>query len=547
MRIGYPTYLNKSCICCNSPVEYAYPDDGKMVRTLEGIVYQIVNYFKCSNPDCKLHKIPFNPSPRIDYSNRHFGADVFKFVSEEFLCYDQKPKQILQRLTDKCDLKISIDTIQRMCNDALILKSLKIDERTKQIIMEQGFILLGFDGQDPGSDEPAIWSFKDMITNRILATYKFESLDYMILHDTIEEIINIFGVKIIGWVTDKQNTITKCHDTYYTDIPHQYCQYHFLKNTWSHLIAFDSNLFLPLKKAINDLYIHKASKTAKINFENVGKISVREAFKDINKTLQSMIRIRNKRFKELRGIWLFEILEKYVANMDEILSNNDPSYRFSKILSRTAEDLHEALEELRDTYKETLELNDYFKLIHHTLYIKKFKSISKQESKLEVIYEKIFDNAVKEEPTMRIEDCKSFLANKKATKLKIMGEWCRLWNSYRRGLFVYSKFPVEIKTNNSSENGFSREKQAIINQVAKGMVDHMISTRGEYYLRIKHCIKSELQEDIIAQYTEEVVRTLRLSLKEDIKKSRENWRIKKKIVPRLKIEVGKYYVLENTP
>ena len=88
MRIGYPTYLNKSCICCNSPVEFAYPDDGKMVRTLEGIVYQIVNYFKCSNPDCKLHKIPFNPSPRIDYSNRHFGADVFKFVSEEFLCYD---------------------------------------------------------------------------------------------------------------------------------------------------------------------------------------------------------------------------------------------------------------------------------------------------------------------------------------------------------------------------------------------------------------------------------------------------------------------------
>ena len=154
-RIGYPESRGKLCILCKSKVEYVYPDDGKKVRTLEGIVYQIVNYYKCINPECEFHKKAFNPAPKFDYCNRHFGADVFKFVADEFLCLDQKPNQIEKRLNEKYDLDISLDTVRRMCDDVLKLKALKIDERTKEIIEEQGFILFGFDGQDPGSDAGA--------------------------------------------------------------------------------------------------------------------------------------------------------------------------------------------------------------------------------------------------------------------------------------------------------------------------------------------------------------------------------------------------------
>ena len=107
-----------------------------------------------------------------------------------------------------------------MCDDILKLKSLKIDEKTLEIIQEQGYILLGLDGQDPGGDAPSIWCFMDMISNRILATRKFDSLNYGILRDTIEGILKLYEVKIIGWVSDKQNVITKCHDTFYPEIPH---------------------------------------------------------------------------------------------------------------------------------------------------------------------------------------------------------------------------------------------------------------------------------------------------------------------------------------
>ncbi|MHA1275508.1 MAG: hypothetical protein ACTSQS_19090, partial [Promethearchaeota archaeon] len=163
-----------------------------------------------------MSKVVFNPSPRFDYSGRHFGADVFRFISNEFLVFKQKPDQILLRLKLKHQLEISIDTVRRMYEDVLQLKSKQIDETTKEIIQKQGFILLGLDGQDPGGDAPSIWCFMDLVSGRILATRKFDSLDYKKLRETIEEIEQLYGVKIIGWVSDKQNVITKCHDEYYS-------------------------------------------------------------------------------------------------------------------------------------------------------------------------------------------------------------------------------------------------------------------------------------------------------------------------------------------
>ena len=103
---------------------------------------------------------------------------------------------------------------------------------------------------------------------------------------------------------------------------------------------------MPLKKTITGLYIHSASKNGAFYFENVGKVSVREVFKNTDKDLQVMIKARNKVFKELRGIWLYKKLREYVNKMEVVLNNLDPNFRFTKILSRTAATLREALNDV---------------------------------------------------------------------------------------------------------------------------------------------------------------------------------------------------------
>jgi hypothetical protein len=482
----------------------------------------------------------FNPSPRFDYSGRHFGADVFRFISNEFLLFNAKPNQIIKRLKYYHHLNISIDTVRRMYDDVLQLKSFQIDKKTKEIVQEQGFILFGLDGQEPGGDTPSIWCFMDLVSNRILATRKFDSLDHEKLRETIEEIEQLYGVKLIGWVSDKQNVITKCHDEYYPDVPHQYCHFHFLRNTWRHLTALDSNVYLPLKKTINGLYIHTASKSAKVKFENVGKASVRDAFENTDKDLQTMLKVRNKTLKELRGTWLYETLEKYVDEMEAVRVTLDPNFRFAKIMKNTILSLKEAFTEVKPYYEDSKLLFSHFQEIRKAL---GKEELSKDEkvAQLDEIYGEIFKIAKARDDTMELSECKSFLPSKKKTTVKILGEWCRLWESYKRGLFEYYDFPKVVKTNIPLEKAFSVEKQAIYSRVAKANVWRMVATRGEDYLRIKHCEPEELEEDILLEYSEELIRQLRSELSAKIKEISALSRARSRQYDWFDADVSKYY------
>ncbi len=540
IRISYPPELDSKCVICGSEVNYRYSDNGKLVHTLEGDVNQVVNLYSCTNENCAMSRIVFNPSPRFDYSDRHFGADVFRFISNEFLLFNAKPSQINKRLKYYHQLNISIDTVRRMYEDVLKLKSLKIDEKTKEIVQEQGFILLGLDGQDPGGNAPSIWCFMDLVSNRILATRKFDSLDYKTLRKTIEEIKRLYGVKIIGWVSDKQNTITKCHDEYYSDVPHQYCQFHFLRNTWRHLTALDSRVYLPLKKVISGLYIHTANTNFKVYFENVGKVSVREAFKNTDKDLQMMLNVKNKTLKELRGTWLYETVEKYANDMDAVKNTLDPSYRFTKIMSKTIESLREPLSEVKQIYEDAKLLFGWFQEIRAILGDESLSRDAKVEN-LGFAYDGILATAKERDSTRNWEECKAFLPSKKRSTVEIMGEWCRLWESYLPGLFQYYSFPKAVKTNVDLEKAFSVEKQAIFSRVAKTNVWRMVASRGEDYLRIKHCELDELASDIVLQYSEEVVKQLRAELSSDIKEVTAMDRARSKRYERFDVDVFKYY------
>ncbi|TFF92978.1 MAG: hypothetical protein EU544_06575 [Promethearchaeota archaeon] len=487
-----------------------------------------------------MSKVTFNPSPRFDYSSRHFGGDVFSMIAEEFLLLNQKPDQIYTRLAYKYRLSISQDTVRRMCDDILTLKSLKIDEKTVEIIQEQGFILLAMDGQDPGGTVPSIWCFIDLCSNRVLATRKFDSLNYEMLRDTIEELKDLYGVEIVGWVSDKQNVITKCHDTFYPDTPHQYCQYHFLRNLWNHLTSLDSKIFLPLRKAINALYIHSASKGTKVKFENVGKVSVREAFENTDEDLQAMIRVRNKTLKELRGVWLYEMLSEYVGKLEAAAEELNPSFRFSKIMNRTISSLQEALEGVRGHYNDARMMQEHFQNIRETLGDPD-TSREEKEDRMGYIYEMILMEVKRRDLEFNVDDCRAFLPSKKRTTVEIMGEWYRLWKSYRPGLFVYYKFSKPVRTNMELERLFSKEKQAIFNRAAKSNVCRVVASRGEDYLRIKYCDVEELQSDIIEEYSDEIVRELRANLASEIKDITKRMVSRSRTYEKFDVDIEKYY------
>jgi hypothetical protein len=522
MRLGYPEILEMKCPICGSKVKYIYSNNGKLVHCLQEEIHQIINLYQCTNPNCNLSTIKFNPVPRFDYSGRHFGRDVFDFIAQEFLLFKQKPEQIYLRISKTYPLSISLDTVARICDDILLLKANQIDQKTKDILSKQMLIVMAMDGQDPGKSKFALWLFTDVISGRLLAVRHFKSLDNVKLHKTIEEIKQALDIEVIGFLSDKQGLIVKCMQEFYPDIPHQYCQFHYLNNHWKHLDAMDSGLYMALKAVIGKLYIHKASSSAKVRFEGIGQKSVREVFQSVDAELQKMLRKSGKRLEKLKGIWVYASLREYVEKGWQSYADLNPEFRFSQILKSTLDALTTVLNDTEQQFMDISEGFQYFIRIKGVLSDQNSKKAEKLQT-LDLIYKEILDHAIDRGLNQDIDNLKSILVKKNRNYYEILGEWVRLWMSYEPGLFKYYDFPLEVKTNVEQERAFGWEKQLLFARTAKKNVSHMVITRGPYYLRLFYNNPGESTSSPLPYYQEKIVRQLRGELDYWISVSTEGW------------------------
>ncbi|OLS13720.1 MAG: hypothetical protein RBG13Loki_2654 [Promethearchaeota archaeon CR_4] len=146
-----------------------------------------------------------------------------------------------------------------------------------------------------------------------------------------------------------------------------------------------------------------------------------------------------------------------------------------------------------------------------------------QQVALDDVYKRVWVAAQDRGLKADLEDLRTFLPGKKSTVADILGEWCRLWESYRPGLFQYVHFPRPVKTIGACETGFNQEKQRFLGRVSKKQVGHMVETRGEAYLRLGHCTREELASDILAGLTSRLLKRLQEEQQSRIAAKTQEW------------------------
>ncbi len=467
--ITYPKELDRKCISCGSPVEFLYPSGGHGYTDFQGKIKEIRKFYCCMNHDCELHANPLNPTPLSVLPFKQFSLGIWKWIAQEAKVYKQKPALICERIYDQFNVKISESTIRKYINEIDAFLSNQIDKRTVQILKTQGKIILALDGQKPDNKGAALWLFVDLISNRVLKIVILKSADHATLHALVEDILTFYEVELVGLVSDKQGSIVKMRDTFYAEIPHQYCHFHFLQNLWNHIAAKDGNLHKELSKAVNNLHILKISKTRKIFFEGIGIAPIREVFREVEQSLRTLIKARTRKFEHLRGVEVYERLSRYVEEMDQVLAAEDPDRKIVRLMNKTADLLHRALKETEINYKACVELNETFQSVRKSLgkepdskkaEVKEPSAL--KEEKLTVLddhFEEIWEKVKGFGGIMEKAQLRTFLPQKDTPANTIKQEWVRLYYSYRRGLCAYYDFPILAKTNSPMETkeGFLRK------------------------------------------------------------------------------------------
>jgi hypothetical protein len=523
---SYPEELKGLCPLCHSIVERRYNTSEKTIYRLNGAVCVRYDLMTCTNPECKLFSVPFNPCPRFDYSQRSYGKDVLEKIGQYHVARKNSlnPKQILEILKIEYDLPISESTVARMCGDILVLTSFQIDQNTAEMIRDQEFILIALDGQEPDGDRPALWNFTDIISGRVLMTRYLNRVDYHILHEQIEDIIRLYNRPIIGFISDKQSSIRKCLEVFYPKIPHQYCTYHFSTNLWNHLEKYANNIHRKLQKTVNKLYIRTVSTDIKIFDPSIKeKVSLKTLCAPLAKEIKSTLKEKNDKFKQLKGIVGYEKLSEYwikFTNSVELIPKKD---RFAKILIKTVKKVESELNGLRIHYENAVEGLKFFHDVHKVLWHDNCGELERKNA-LDLNFTSIWERCQEINPSFLRNDRKSFLPTSKTPFWKFLGEWTRLWESYEPGLFNYYKFPTPIKSNVEMEQKFSTENHRFRSQSGRSHVGQMIRSRGQYVLRLQYSSEDEMDFDQIIGNSKGHLKYLRDALHENIQESCKSFR-----------------------
>jgi len=524
--IPYPVELQNRCIACHSKTNFKYPSAGHTYQDFSGYYKDILRLHICTNPLCYFHTHPFNPSPINVLPYKQYSLGVWKWIAQEAKILKQSPVQIRKRIDEQFEIKMVENTIRDCIKEIDVFLSHKIDLKTRDILKKQKKILIAMDGQKPDDEGNALWLFVDLISNRVLKVVILQSADAQTLHEQVEEILADYEVELLGGVSDKQNSIISMHEKYFSEIPWQYCHFHFLQNLWNHIEVKDGNLHKKLSKIVKGLYILSASKTNKVYFEGLGKRSVREVFHEVELQLRAILKARTKKFKHLRGVDVFERLTSLIKEMNKALSGEDETRRIVKIMQNTLQILQEGLNSTQEQYETCVSLNLQFQQIREELGnedLTKDEKIKQLNSDFDTIWKKVKGLNEKHE----IKQLRSFLPQKDTSKSKIEQEWVRLYHSYRSGLFSYYDFPIPAKTNSPMEQAFGQEKAGIIKQMGRKKVGGQIRIQGENRLKQIYAGPAEIKEIISRigpDYDKDELREGLLKLAEQTKRETMLWR-----------------------
>ena len=491
-NVKYPSHYQNKCIKCGNKVNFLYPGRKRRYIDFTGPFYEKRYYYSCTNPECSLFNRAINPTLSPALPGKHYSLSVWKYIGRKAKVYNNNASKIREEIEGEYGLKIAENTIRNIIDEIDVFLSQKIDENTKRIIQDQNCMLIALDGQKPEEGSDALWLFVDVLSNRVLKVVMLKSADHITLYDQIKEIQAIYNVEIIGFVSDKQGSIVKMHDAFFSDIPHQYCQFHFLQNIWNFLEVKDSHLQKELRSKVNHLYITSASKSQTIIVPGKGKVNFREHFSKVEKKLRKIVNTKLKKFEKLRGVQTYDKLNAYVLKIDKVVSLKDESHRVSKVLMGASDAIKQSLNEYRQLYEDCIELFEYFQKIRGILN-GKYGNATTHKATFENYFVSLWEKSKNQEGISKYSDLKSTMPTYLMNKNEILHQWVRLSRSYSDGLFQYYKFPIQIRTNSKMEQKFGQEKSRIIKRSGKPNDGSQIRIRGEYELKQIYAGSSEVK------------------------------------------------------
>jgi len=183
-----------------------------------------------------------------------FGLDVIALIGAWRFTEHRSVPEMHQRLQAR-GLAISEREVTHLMQRYEELVTLRVtdQERIKVRLQKQGRVILALDGLQPDVGHEVLWVVRDCLSEEILLARPLLSStqgDLTALLQDVQQLLEPLQVPVKGIISDGEETIRSAVAFVFPEVPHQLCQFHYLKDAIKPFYEADRHAKTLLKKQL---------------------------------------------------------------------------------------------------------------------------------------------------------------------------------------------------------------------------------------------------------------------------------------------------------
>jgi hypothetical protein len=224
--------------------------------TLEGLVQLRLQIRSCRNSACPRQKVCLRPEQegRFALPQHEFGMDVIALVGRlrhaEHRSAPEIHAELVRRGVPICARSVG-NLLDRY--DELLALSCSDAARLRRITEQAGRVILAIDGLQPDVGHEVLWVVRDVLSGEVLLARSLLSSTQDDLAKLLGEVKAALPVPIAGVVSDGQTSIRNAVKQALDGVPHQLCQFHYLREAAAPVYEADRHIKVQLKKRVRGI------------------------------------------------------------------------------------------------------------------------------------------------------------------------------------------------------------------------------------------------------------------------------------------------------
>src|SRR5271157_3373589 len=251
--------LDRACPACGRMMhicDHRY----RRVHTLEGPVQLVCKLNHCPDRDCPGHATTKSPEQEaaIAPPSWAIGWDVFCWIGHRRCSRHMSIPHIQSELLDDYAIKLSDDAIAKYIQRYQVMLAARQQDPTvlRRQYESVNEIVLSIDGLQPEKGHETLYVVRELTQKRVwfaepLISATADEVQRLIAR--AKEWATSLNKTVSLWISDKQDAFVTGIAAEFPDVPHRYCDNHFLRDLAKPVLEVDSHAKVQMRRKVRGL------------------------------------------------------------------------------------------------------------------------------------------------------------------------------------------------------------------------------------------------------------------------------------------------------